>query len=810
VMRRTAPLAALAALACAVPATADQPSLPDVRSGHRPGPDALYLPPPRAPQLENAAPWRAEPILISGASAYRDGEFLYQDWLFDDRGAAGVRDPEDPHPSGHLFSPKRGTLTYPTDPAFASNAADLVELRVRPLRDETAFRVTLSSLHDPDRTAFTIAIGESEAAREWPHGAGVRSPAELFLTVHGTRAELRDAATGAPAGPAPRAAVDLERRQFDVRVPHAAWDPGARTVRLAAGVGLWDRDAGEYLAPGPTRSVDAPGGAAPNAAALFNVAFRAGEPLPIFGDGSGRTIGDAAVQAQRDARFWRERAQADALAAGDIGQFHANVDFGKLAERVDDESGVPATGYMNRIMASRYVFGQGLDWSRECGGLDARDRQRCDGLFAGQLQPYSIYVPEKPQPARGYGLTLLLHALSGNYNQYLGTRHGRQLGERGDGSIVITPAGRGPDGFYVDVAEADVFEVWADVARRYRLDPEWVAISGYSMGGIGTWRLASRYPDLFARGMPIVAGASTGGNMAFLPSLRNVPVMTWSATLDELQRVDDTEATTRRLGELGLRFVADRFETWDHLTPATRDDYGPGAEFLGTARVDRDPPHVSYVFDPRRDSQRADVVADHAYWLSGLRARDRGLATIDARSEGFGIAERRASGVVTSTGVLTGAAHDPSPYTRRAQDWQPQAEAPRADRLVVRATNAAAATIDGWRARVGCAPALDVTSDGPLDLRIECARVASRRACTPSVVLRLPRVRGRRVVSVTVTRGGRVVRRARGRNLRSVRVRRPTRRAFALRVAMRTRGARSGPARVVVLRRFGSCASSGA
>ena len=55
--------------------------------GPRPGPDILYAPPANAPQLTNAAPWKADPILVSGATAYRKGEFLYQDWLYDDHGA---------------------------------------------------------------------------------------------------------------------------------------------------------------------------------------------------------------------------------------------------------------------------------------------------------------------------------------------------------------------------------------------------------------------------------------------------------------------------------------------------------------------------------------------------------------------------------------------------------------------------------------------------------------------------------------------------------------------------------------------------
>ena len=48
----------------------------------------------------------------------------------------------------------------------------------------------------------------------------------------------------------PAVANDTARRQFTVTVPHGAWDPGIQTVRMAAGVGVWDTAAGSYLAPG--------------------------------------------------------------------------------------------------------------------------------------------------------------------------------------------------------------------------------------------------------------------------------------------------------------------------------------------------------------------------------------------------------------------------------------------------------------------------------------------------------------------------------------------------------------------------------
>ena len=67
--------------------------------------------------------------------------------------------------SANTFSKPNGTYTYPTDPAYANNAADLVELRVKPLPDATAFRLTLNTMKDPSLVAFSIAIGGTRASR---------------------------------------------------------------------------------------------------------------------------------------------------------------------------------------------------------------------------------------------------------------------------------------------------------------------------------------------------------------------------------------------------------------------------------------------------------------------------------------------------------------------------------------------------------------------------------------------------------------------------------------------------------------------
>ena len=116
---------------------------------------------------------------------------------------------------------------------------------------------------------------------------------------------------------------------------------------------------------------------------------------------------------------------------------------------------------------------------------------KCEGELLGRLQPYALYVPPKAPAGGRYGLQLLLHSLGANYNQFSGSRNQSQFGDRGRGHLVMTPAGRGPDGWYYDLAGADTFEVWADVARHYPLDPGTTSIAGYSMGGYGTYKFAT-------------------------------------------------------------------------------------------------------------------------------------------------------------------------------------------------------------------------------------------------------------------------------------------------------------------------------
>jgi hypothetical protein len=700
--------------------------------GPRPGPPILYEAPATAPELTNAGVWHAKPILVSGSEAYRQGEFLYQDFLYDDDGAHELLDPTDPRLSavGDLFSMTNGTYTYPTRAGYDENAADLVEFRAKPLASATAFRVTLNTLTDPALVAFSIAIGGSPGMTyPFPDGANVVAPASLFLTVHEVNgalaAQLVHAGSDTPvAGPAPSVSVDLARHQIQVEVPHTDWSPGGSTVRLAMGVGLWNAASNSYLLPQTLASATRPGGGglASHPAGFFNVAFRTSEPEPSVTSSANAVI---------DAAWWRDKDQGAALAAGNISAFHADVNFSALRRGVTDNSQVPKTGSFDMILPSHFSLGQGESFTHACGFFGSANPASCQPEYLGNLQPYNIYVPPGAAPRGGYGLTLLLHSLSANYNQFMGSRNQSQFGQRPRPSIVITPESRGPDQFYAGLGGAEVFETWAVVAHMYRLDPAYTDIAGYSMGGFGTFRLAAQFPDLFSRAQPTVGEES---DQALLASLRNVPLLMWNNLADELVGPELYLPDEQTLASDGDRFELDAYRPClsllcsplfpDHLELAVNDEYAPAAAFLGTATVDRNPAHVTYVVDPGRDAANYGVVADHAYWISGLTVRGAAQGEIDARSHGFGTGDPKPSGISTGLGMLTGGNMGPIQYLSFRQTWGAVPSAPRSDAIDITATDLATASIDVARARVDCRVTLNITSKSPLTVTLPgCDRV---------------------------------------------------------------------------------------
>ncbi len=746
-MRRLLPIAfTLALLALPAASAAGPGSLPTVSSGQRPGPPLLYAPAPNAPQLSVQAPFSAAPLLVSGTDAYRGGEYLYQDYLFDDHGAdTSPGGGSSAKPGPDTFSPSAGDVVYPTAERFAANAADLVELRIKPTADAVVYRITLNTAKADDTAVVGIGIDTDRSGGvpvAWPGGAGINSPGlDRFITAWGTGGKVTNLPDGADTALPPGAVtIDQTTNQMTVRVPRSIMDPATTTWRYVAGVGLRSGEGFKAVATRGQATSEEPasGSALGSAPAVFNLAFRFDEPTTKEPRAPYTTfpgIGN-----------WFEDKQSRALAGrstsappGTGADFHADVDFAKLAAAADEQMHAAPQFEQARIMPSGLGVPEGVK-----NGFPE---------FGGQLQPYLLTVPTSYRPGQPAGLTFSLHSLGGTYTQYsvFSPNQQRQFGEQ-RGNFVVTTLGRGSDGWYTGEAEADFFEAWADVARHFDLDPERVSLTGYSMGGYGTYKLGAQYPDLFSNafttvgppglGIWPVATPPSGGqdtlSNLLLENVRSVPFLNWVAAQDQLVPYPGPlEQQTGRLrgrgfDTLGLRSTLETFQG-DHFTLTILDEWGAARDFLGDVRVTRDPGRVDYALLPAADRPQLGLVHDHAYWVSALRARDTGgnpetdpatcppaggrppRAEISARSLAFGEGDPTLRRVDT-----VGATGRPEPSQIQGTEWASVPRVPASNGLTLNLENMAAATISGRRARLDGARPLRVrlVSDGASAVRL--------------------------------------------------------------------------------------------
>jgi Prolyl oligopeptidase family len=121
----------------------------------------------------------------------------------------------------------------------------------------------------------------------------------------------------------------------------------------------------------------------------------------------------------------------------------------------------------------------------------------------GSVQPYGLVIPEGPVPTLGYRLDVWCHGRGETLSElnFIDERLTR-IGEfNPPGTIVLHPYGR-----YCNAnkfaGEIDVLEAIDAVKSRYKIDPDRVAIRGFSMGGASAWQFAVHYPDMWFAANP--------------------------------------------------------------------------------------------------------------------------------------------------------------------------------------------------------------------------------------------------------------------------------------------------------------------
>lgn len=182
---------------------------------------------------------------------------------------------------------------------------------------------------------------------------------------------------------------------------------------------------------------------------------------------------------------------------------------------------------------------------------------------ANEVMPYRVYVPTtykgRPTP-----LVIALHGLGVTEDSFFDSYEGLppQLAEK-YGFLLAAPLGFRVDGFYgsaimgetdaasrrkIELSEKDVLEVVRMMRALYQVDTARVYLIGHSMGAIGTWHLAAKYPDLWAG----VAAFSGVGSPASAERMKAIPQFVVHGDADGTVNVSGSRTMVAAMNKLGM------------------------------------------------------------------------------------------------------------------------------------------------------------------------------------------------------------------------------------------------------------------
>lgn len=185
----------------------------------------------------------------------------------------------------------------------------------------------------------------------------------------------------------------------------------------------------------------------------------------------------------------------------------------------------------------------------------------------GSGQPFMINIPYDYERGQPLPLSLYMHGLSGTHSaHYSGTPNLKGLFE-------LSVMGRARGGGYVGLAGADVIDALDYVEATWSIDADRVHLSGGSMGGHGTFRMASRYPHRFASARPTCGFAAIKPAGNFL----TMPIYATHSDDDPVVSVMHAAGTLERVRELGGQVIFDRTNglghaAWDYAEGNARSD----------------------------------------------------------------------------------------------------------------------------------------------------------------------------------------------------------------------------------------------
>ena len=199
-------------------------------------------------------------------------------------------------------------------------------------------------------------------------------------------------------------------------------------------------------------------------------------------------------------------------------------------------SGCTVTG--NKEVQSEPVFSTGqFPCVFEKGGNAAARRQ------------YLLFLPEAYNEEKSWPMILFLHGVGERGDNLEEVKkHGppKIVAQQKDFSfIVVSP--QCPEKSWWTNENESLIALLGDITARYRIDKDRIYLTGLSMGGYGTWSLASAYPERFAAIVPICGG----GEPSMALKLKDMPVWAFHGVQDKVVSVKKSEEMVNAIVDLG-------------------------------------------------------------------------------------------------------------------------------------------------------------------------------------------------------------------------------------------------------------------
>jgi len=112
-----------------------------------------------------------------------------------------------------------------------------------------------------------------------------------------------------------------------------------------------------------------------------------------------------------------------------------------------------------------------------------------------------------------------------------------------------------------------IYELIQSIAKNYNVDTSRIYLTGLSMGGWGTWKLATEHPELFAAVAP-VCGVTDTNIYKNVEVLKNTPVHVFHGALDDIVSPNMSLEIYQKLKKVNSKcsltiFPNDNHNSWD-------------------------------------------------------------------------------------------------------------------------------------------------------------------------------------------------------------------------------------------------------